>query len=721
MAYDAYGRPLRSNGEPGYFDPLDASAAACDYPDQSQNYYDPRDSNPFSSPSYHHIHHREAPNPRRRESPPVAGKMASAAEQVQVGPDGVSPELIAAITEKVKREVFEQLKQTGSVEIPSQGQPMQREPSNKSSSTPSPPPTARRVYTPPSPTQTGRQTYAQSFVPPPMDSMRSHPGSPLEEPLGGNRFPDRGPPPPSSPDKPSGVRFSDRSAAARPVGNRTFSTAELSTIDQKWGRLFETDGKPTQRLGQFLRGLANHIIEDFPAKKSIVVTPSKMAAYYAAHTLEKEPHPLLTIFRAQSNEHISRLYQDLGCQHHLVQEDSHSAPIIPALTPVGFAHWMTINILAYPEEESERLGKVVVSMPIDADGDLVDGKPERLPKQISRHLLPDREDRSSRKLLDTAIENFLDDLGSTSRRKASITSPPLSRHSSSTARPRSESSTRGSHTSTSRSYGPTPVEIHQTRTSPTTAKAQPIERERKPYGGVPSETSSNEEGVKIERDRQPYSAQPGSGKNHIDNLNPPSTTRPARANSTSSRASAREHPDQGDHRHVRTNSTTSQNKYPPRAGGGRRSSSPPFKSFSQSSPDDIHSTSSSKYGPNPSSSSSSFTTNPSSTFSPSSRGSDPVFPPPPGPPPVDIHRRSRDERQYRRGTEDESRFTGEFNSPRDAEKWDRYQDATARGEDRFGNYERGSVSIDPRDRGAPAEEWYREKGRGAEYDGFRRY
>lgn len=70
------------------------------------------------------------------------------------------------------------------------------------------------------------------------------------------------------------------------------------------------------------------------------------------------------------------------------------------------------------------------------------------------------------------------------------------------------------------------------------------------------------------------------------------------------------------------------------------------------------------------------------------------------------------------------RFTGDFpNSPREAEKWDRYQEA-ARGEDRFPGYERGSVSIDPREsRGAPVEEWYREKGRGPEYnDGFgRRY
>ncbi|CZS88046.1 hypothetical protein WAI453_000442 [Rhynchosporium graminicola] len=718
MAYDAYGRPLR---EPDYYDPKDASSSAGDYTDRgNQSYYE--SSEPRASNTVYQNFQREFTSPRRRESPsvPQSGNTSSTDRggQIPVGPEGVSPELIAAITEKVKREVFEQLKQSGSVEIPSQGPPMQREPSNKSNSTPSPPPTSRKVYTPPSPTQTTRQTYAQTFVPPPMENMRSHPGSPLEEPLGGNRFADRGPLQPSSPDKPSGVRFSDRGAASRPApGNRTYSTMELSTIDQKWGRLFESDGKPTQRLGQFLRGLANHIIECFPVKNSIVVTPSKMAAYYAAHTLEKEPHPLLTIFRAQSNEHISRLYQDIGCEHHLVQEDSHSSPTIPALTPVGFAHWMTINILAYPEEESKRLAKVVVSMPIDADGDLVDGKPERLPKQISRHLLPNKEDRSSRKLLDSAIENFLDDLGSTSRRKASITSPSLSRHSSSTARPRSGSSaTRGVSTSSQHSYGATPVEIHQTRTSPTTAKAQPIERERKPYSGAPSNTSeTSEEGVKIERERQPYSAQPGNSKNHIDNLNP-IQSRSARANSTSSRSSA----DQENLRHVRMDSNASQNRYPPRA-GVRRSSSPPFRNFSQSTPDDVN-IASSKYGPNPSASQSSFATNPS-TFNTSHRDSDPSFPPPPsGAPPIDIRRRERDERQYRRsGAEDEARFAGEFNSPRDAEKWDRYQDA-AKGEDRFPAYERGSVSVDPRDRGAPVEEWYRDKGRGSEYDGAtRRY
>jgi hypothetical protein len=106
------------------------------------------------------------------------------------------------------------------------------------------------------------------------------------------------------------------------------------------------------------------------------------------------------IFQTNSNEeHIQRLYRRLGCEHHLVQEDSPSEAIgvslrtqnilkskaltalVQSLTPVGIAHWMTSFILAYPEEW-ERLEKVVMFMPIDVDGDLVDGKPEHLIKQI---------------------------------------------------------------------------------------------------------------------------------------------------------------------------------------------------------------------------------------------------------------------------------------------------------------------------------------------------
>jgi hypothetical protein len=432
--------------------------------------------------------------------------------------------------------------------------------------------------------------------------------------------------------------------------------------------------------------------------------------------------PLLTypaIFRAQSNEQISCLYQDLGCQHFLVSEDPRKEPIIPALTPLGFAHWMTINILAYPEEESRRLEKVVLALPIDADGQVIDGKPERLPKQISRHLLPDRADRKSRRVLKDAIADFLEDLGTTNRRKGSITSPPLSRHSST-----SQSRTRT-----------VPVEIHQAKTSPKSSKAQPIERERKPYG-APSD-SSTEETIKIERDRQPYSAQPGNGKVYTEksNYKAPSTSgRDTSTNRTQPEVREREP------RHHRTQSTASSSYVPPpRAGGSkRRGSSPPIKSFSNSTPANIDLGTSYKYGPPPSSSSSSSTSQgqPQSqqSFNPGSYGSassaSTTFPPPP-PPPMDIrnpNRLSRDERQYgRRPTEDEARLvTGEFNSPRDAERWDRYQETTGRDAE--------SVGVDPIDppttasRGAPSQEWYnlrdsrdreREKNRGSGYYGTR--
>lgn len=372
---------------------------------------------------------------------------------------------------------------------------------------------------------------------------------------------------------------------------------------------------------------------------------------------------------------------------------------------------MTLHILAYPEEEWKRLEKVVLKLPIDADGELVDGKPERLPKQISRHLLPESEDRKSRKLINEAIESFLDNLGSAPRRKASITSPPISRRSSA-----SQTRTR-------------PVEIHQIRTSPTTAKAQPvgIERDRKPYAGAPgSEASSNEEnGPQIERERQPYSAQPGVGKVYTENVNLKIPNRMGRANSTSSRPSAREQPERTanpEPRHNRThsNSTAGQSYNPPPRTRGRRTSSPPIKSFRNTAPEDINITS--KYGPNPGSSSSSFT--------PGSFESTKSFPPPPGPPPFDMrdgnrdpNRRSRDERQYKRNIDDDLRFAGEMNSPRDAERLDRYQEAleTERNERGYG---RESISIDPRDtlpRGAPAEEWYRKEGRNNDFDSYRRY
>jgi hypothetical protein len=117
---------------------------------------------------------------------------------------------------------------------------------------------------------------------------------------------------------------------------------------------------------------------------------------------------LVEIFQ-MPHDQISLIYRYLGCQYHLVQGgDLTQAPTIPALTPFGFNRWMTMFVLAYPSEESERLQKVVETMPIDADGVLVERKPERLPKQLSRHLLPPKRCREPKELLKYALPGFED-------------------------------------------------------------------------------------------------------------------------------------------------------------------------------------------------------------------------------------------------------------------------------------------------------------------------
>lgn len=158
--------------------------------------------------------------------------------------------------------VFEQLKQAGNLDTAAEQskaetsrnpelnadqtkfEPMARSPSNdKSCSTPSPPLSPQMVYTPPSPNSGSRRATFSSDSPP-LSLSQSIPSSPTAE-------------------KP-GVRFTNSRGSeaknGRPAAYRLSSSTEFSTIDQKWGRLFDKDVNPTPRLGQFLRGLANHIV-----------------------------------------------------------------------------------------------------------------------------------------------------------------------------------------------------------------------------------------------------------------------------------------------------------------------------------------------------------------------------------------------------------------------------------------------------------------------------
>jgi hypothetical protein len=85
---------------------------------------------------------------------------------------------------------------------------------------------------------------------------------------------------------------------------------EETVVEKMWQQLFDPEGKPTARLGQFMRGLALHLvrtkkeippqvtitdfvpqIEDYDPVKSLVISPTKMRRFYEETKLEDETYP----------------------------------------------------------------------------------------------------------------------------------------------------------------------------------------------------------------------------------------------------------------------------------------------------------------------------------------------------------------------------------------------------------------------------------------------
>ncbi|TLD21381.1 hypothetical protein PspLS_09020 [Pyricularia sp. CBS 133598] len=191
---------------------------------------------------------------------------------------------------------------------------------------------------------------------------------------------------------------------------------EPSLIDERWGVLFNETGSPTKRADELLKSIAGHIILEYEPQQSIVITPEKLSRFYDQHRLPREIYPftrLLEIFDASIttsfvHDRIADLYDDLGCQYHLTQRDARSRPSVPALTPKGFARWLLVNLQAYPNEESQRLSDVVLTIPVSLTN-THNGKLERMPCKISRHALPRNPDNNARKLLDEALDDFIED------------------------------------------------------------------------------------------------------------------------------------------------------------------------------------------------------------------------------------------------------------------------------------------------------------------------
>jgi hypothetical protein len=109
----------------------------------------------------------------------------------------------------------------------------------------SPPGVQRRVYTPPSPYKPAED---QQYSSPPMGGSQVSYNSASQLNHRPSPDPTRHPPSPYARiDRPGGL-------------SRRPTSMEETTIEKVWGQLFERDGKPTHRMGQFLRGIAVHLV-----------------------------------------------------------------------------------------------------------------------------------------------------------------------------------------------------------------------------------------------------------------------------------------------------------------------------------------------------------------------------------------------------------------------------------------------------------------------------
>ncbi|KAM3510131.1 hypothetical protein MY10362_000170 [Beauveria mimosiformis] len=236
------------------------------------------------------------------------------------------------------------------------------------------------------------------------------------------------------------VRFSDRvptvlqrSASARHTSwtdgtlqrEKSYAPREriLSIQDERWGTLFTPQGKATVRMRNVLRGLAIHVIEVYKPNYSLVVTPEKLYKFYSKYGLDREAVDFERVFSLTSPRAMSRLeklYLSLQCDFHLVQASSPGPkkwPCIPALTPEGFVQWNVMLIRAFPDQEAARLARIFADIALEAapedpsmecssGSSSSSSSSARLPRQISRHLLPAEANLDEVHLVMSAIRDW---------------------------------------------------------------------------------------------------------------------------------------------------------------------------------------------------------------------------------------------------------------------------------------------------------------------------
>jgi hypothetical protein len=412
------------------------------------------------------------------------------------------PDLLQQLTSQITANVLQQLK-ASNLPLPAQQPPTLGSHMDASSSTAGSPPLDRAtVYTPPSPhrytddtgvTQPSPQFPAPSSqasyrVPSPINDRRAI--SPLSQP---------------------GQASESETNDSRPKGPKRMSTGgDVTILERVWGQLFTEQGQATPRLGQFLRGIAVHLIEDYEPKNSLVITPAKMQKYYEDTKVPNEIYPWRVVFDDRTSS-VSRMFREMECQHHLVQEKLNERPDLPGLTPQGFETWVTLLLRAHPDQEYERLAKTALDMPISNP----DEKKERFPKELSRRLFPTYGDTETASKLQKVMSTHCN-INFSSRHSSVADSQPQA---STAGVAGDDAPTKTTLRSVSERQEPA-NDAPQTNLSSSEAS---LERERQPYGRTQPESFhaddvENTEDVStpqpIERERKPYVAAPGGGKTY---------------------------------------------------------------------------------------------------------------------------------------------------------------------------------------------------------------
>lgn len=407
----------------------------------------------------------------------------------------ISPDILQQLTSQITANVIQQLK-VSNLSVPGASPviPPSFPAENRSSMGGSPPLDRAAVYTPPSPFSSGE---------PQRSPGRSGLGVDMANVNGAFNPADKHPSPPLSQTSQAGE---DRTL--RPKGPQRISTGgDMTVVEKIWGTLFDEQGEATPRLGQFLRGIAMHLINDYEPKGSLVVTPAKMQRYYEETKLDHEPYPWRDIFDDRTSS-ISRMFRELEVQHHLTQETPVDRPDIPALTPHGFEAWFILLIKAHPDQEFERLAKTALDMPISNP----DNKSERFPKELSRRLFPGRGYTEVETKLCKAMSVHCN-VNLMSRQNSTVQPEP----------PKNEDRTSNAGVD-SRSNGVPPAPRDSQSSTDKTFAARPHSMSSASASGAAAVSDSEDTLTPqpIERERKPYAVQPGGGKDY-NNVPPPAS------------------------------------------------------------------------------------------------------------------------------------------------------------------------------------------------------